>query len=138
MDTNNNRIRSYNMTDGSVNTIAGNGSSADVDGPGIIASFKHPTSCDINLNVMYFTTLNGLKLLNFTTGQVKTVAGNGVAGNHVGPPLISRLNGAGSIRYSGTGSIYYLTDPGNSLVRQFDSSTNTISTLAGSTPGASE
>ncbi len=80
---------------------------------------------DINNNVV--------REVNQATGQIATVAGDGVAGysGDGGPATKAELNDPGGVAVNSAGTELFIADAANNVIREVDLTTGTISTIAG-------
>ncbi len=74
-DTNNYRIRQIDLRNMAVTNLAGNGTSAEVDGPAALASFKRPGGLWCTGDALYVGDYQTLRRIDLATGHVTTVAG---------------------------------------------------------------
>ena len=122
-DFGNNRIRLINITSGIVSNIAGNGSYGYLNGPALQSEFFYPSGVAIdprNGNIIVADTVNiRIRLINITSGNVSTIAGNGYSGYLNGPALQSGF-------YSPYG---VAIDPRNGNIIVADSGNNRIALL---------
>jgi len=81
-DTNHNRILVTNL-DGEVQQIIGNGDPGLEDGPFANAAFDHPQGAVLDGEVLYVadTENHAIRKVDLSTGQVRTIAGNGRQGS---------------------------------------------------------
>jgi len=133
-DNINNRIRKV-ATDGTISTIAGNGTDGyDGDGDAAInASIGGPTCLNFDgAGNLYFTDgFNNVVRKISTSGFITTVAGNGTAGfkGDGGPAASAELNIPSGVFVAPNGNIY-IGDANNFRIRMINSS-GIISTVAG-------
>ncbi|MEU5919014.1 RICIN domain-containing protein [Streptomyces sp. NPDC047141] len=133
-DSNNHRIRKVS-TDGTISTVAGNGT-AGFRGDGGAA-----TSAQLHLPLgvvpdsagsLYITDYHNHRVRMVTTdGKITTVAGTGTAGfkGDGGPAVSAQLNGLHGVAVGGAGDLY-IADHKNHRIRKV-SADGTISTVAG-------
>ena len=128
---------------GTITTYAGNGTvgySGD-GGAAISAEFNYPSglAVDAQNNLYIADYLNAVvRKVNFLTGTITTVVGNGTAGytGDGGPALSAELNLPVRLTFDNANNLY-ITDsnnygsPGNGVVRKVTNVTNIISTFAG-------
>jgi sugar lactone lactonase YvrE len=120
-----------------ISTVAGDGtagfsgdggtaSSAQLDNPGGVA-----IDADGNLYVADADN-DRVRKVEISTGNISTVAGNGVGGysGDGGPATSAQLNGPNRIAIDASGNIY-ISDTYNYRVRKVDVTTGNISTVAG-------
>ncbi|MBK6776474.1 MAG: hypothetical protein IPG74_11780 [Flavobacteriales bacterium] len=127
-DAQNHAIRK--ITGGVVSTLAGNGSSGDVDGTGSSARFYVPTGIDYHNGYVYVSD-NGnhkIKRIDAATGATTTLVGTGFAGTNDGPALVARLYNPTEVRVASNGDVY-ISDYGNHSIRKLTG--GIVSTFAG-------
>jgi hypothetical protein len=126
---------------GTISTVAGNntaGYSGD-GGSAINAQLFVPTGVAFDSAGNMFiadSSNNVIRRVDFVTGNITTVAGNGFGGysGDGGPATIAQLNGPTQLAFDGSGNLY-IADANNARIRKIDSA-GTISTFAGNgTPG---
>ena len=118
VDCDNNRIRKI-ASSGEVTTIAGNGNAGLLDGQGINAEFNLPASMAIDANGNLYVadqSNNSIRKIS-TTGNVTTLAGNGIAGYAEGIGNKAEFNSPRGIGVDSHGNVY-VGDLGNHLVRK--------------------
>lgn len=140
-DTNFHRIRKLDLASGIITTVAGLGTSGSADGvTATQAQFNAPTglALDKNGNLLIADSGNNrIRLLNFTTGTVTTVAGGGNSGADDRQATTSTLSAPSSIALANDND-YLIGDQGNGRVRRVDDATSLISTIAGSSSGGGD
>ncbi len=132
-DTANNRIRRI-ATDGTVSTLAGDGTAGFQDGPGGQARFNAPQGIlpDSLGNIYVADTGNSsLRVIN-AAGEVRTVAGDGTIGSNDSPN--ARFDGLVGVAIDGSNIYVYLADTGNHRIRRLDP-TGTVITVTGAERG---
>ena len=137
-DSGNNRIRRV-ATDGSVSTVAGDGTAGYADGPGASARFNAPQGVAVDASGMVYVADTGNNRIRriAVDGTVSTVAGDGIAGFQDGAGAQARFSAPRGIALDNQGNAY-VADTGNSAVRSVTPSGN-VSTVAGDgTPGSSD
>ena len=117
-DTGNNRIRKI-TPDGSVTTLAGDGTAGFRDGPAHEAQFDAPLglALDGQGNVYVADTYNDRIRLITTDGQVKTLAGTGRPGYKDGPAAEAQLDTPCAVAVNQRGEVF-IADTGNDAVRR--------------------
>jgi RHS repeat-associated protein len=132
-DAGNNRIRRI-APDGTVTTVAGDGTAGYRNGAGAQARFNAPrgVALDQQGNLYVADTGNSAVRLINLSGDVQTVAGDGTAGHNDSPN--ARFNGLQGIGIDGTTVFIYLADSGNHGIRRLDTS-GTVITLTGAERG---
>jgi len=117
--------------DGDVATLVGTGlfDFGDADGPGATALLEHPQGIVFINGTLYVADTYNHKLRTVDPGdlQVVTVAGGSSAGFTDGPQGASSLNEPSGL--SVAGSIIYIADSNNHVIRLLDPETNHVSTL---------
>jgi sugar lactone lactonase YvrE len=136
-DTHNQVIRKLSLTTGIITTIAGNGTqgySGD-NGPATTAQFDLPTALalDTNQNLYIADSANHrIREINSTTGIVTTIAGNGIQGfsGDNGLATVANIDSPTGIAIDTAGNLY-LADTHNQRIREINSATGIITTIAG-------
>lgn len=124
-------VRTVSAT-GDVSTLAGGGPAGSVDGLGSAASFRTlgGIARDAQGNA-YVAETGGHRIRQITpVGQVRTVAGNGVAGSLDGDLASATLNSPGGVAVGANGELYVVELVGN-VVRRVSLS-DRVTTFAGS------
>jgi sugar lactone lactonase YvrE len=151
-DTGNRKIRKVAVSDGTIQTIIGNGSAGVSDGAASGPVLSEPRGMTLNGDTLYITDsgshrvleVNGLAALTPETAPltlVTGVAGNGFAGadGDGGPAATANLNGPRDVAVSGNN--LYIADTGNHKIRRVTKNgqnINMIDTFAGTgVPGSS-
>jgi sugar lactone lactonase YvrE len=133
-DTNNNRVRRI-ATDGTITTVAGNGSSgySGDGGPALNAALSVPNGIAIDaLGNIYIADLNNNRIRKVgTDGNISTVAGNGAPGfsGDGAAATSAELNSPVGVAIDALGNLY-IADTLNQRVRKVGAD-GTISTVAG-------
>jgi uncharacterized repeat protein (TIGR01451 family) len=141
-DETNSRVRRFDVGTGLITTVAGDGV-IGFNGDGILATAAHlaqPRSMAMDASGNVFiadTNNNRIRKVDFLTGLISTVAGNGSGGFVDGVPATTgRVNQPCGIAVDGSGNLY-IADTQNNRVRKVDVATGLIGTLAGgATAGA--
>ena len=117
-DTANHAIRRVDPT-GRVTTVAGNGVPGWQDGPGASARFNGPIgiALDARGRLLVSDTYNDRVRVISPTGDVATLAGEGVPGLADGPALAARFDTPTGLAVAPDGSIL-VADTGNELIRR--------------------
>lgn len=123
-DSLNGRIRKID-TSGNVTTVAGDGTQGG-GGTGTIqsigtASFYYPQgiTLDSSNNIIVADTVNNcIRVIEFSSGLVKTIAGGTSDGYSDGPALSSLFNNPHDVKISADGLSIYVADTGNSVIRR--------------------
>jgi sugar lactone lactonase YvrE len=137
-DSFNNRIRKI-TPNGTVTTIAGNGNAGytPTDTPAADAEFYGPQGLAVDGQGNIFVADFGNNVIReiTTTGVVKTVAGNGIAGYVDGAALTAaEFRSPAAVALDQSGNIF-VADRDNNMIRKITSA-GVVSTLAGTkTPG---
>ena len=110
-DMDNHRIRRLTMA-GEVTTFAGTGIAGATAGAALSAAFNAPCALAIDDAGVVYVTDTGSYLVRAISpgGQVTTIAGDGAAGFHDGPPLEARFFGLEGLDVTGDGSLLYVAD----------------------------
>src|SRR5215813_2697669 len=132
-DTANNRIRRI-AGDGTVTTLAGDGTPGLQNGAGNQARFNAPQgiAVDGDGNVYVADTGNSAVRKIDAAGTVSTVAGDGSIGSNDSPG--ARFDGLVGIAVEGQNIYVYLADSGNHRIRRLDVS-GTVITVSGAERG---
>ena len=132
-DTGNQRIREL-RTDGTITTVAGNGSagfSGDL-GPATTAQINYPRGLAVDAaGNLYIADTANHRVRKFTVGgSISTFAGNGTAGfsGDLGPAASAQLNLPRGLAFDSAGHLF-ISDSGNNRVREVIS--GTMTTVAG-------
>jgi sugar lactone lactonase YvrE len=142
-DTLNNRIRRVDAATGIITTVAGNGRAgfSGDSGPAAGASLSTPSGVIIDRNKNLFITdsfNNRIRQVN-VRGTITTIAGNGTEGfgGDGGPAQNAALFRPFGLALDKANNLFFV-DAANNRVRRIDSTTFTITTVAGNgTPGFS-
>ena len=128
-------IRRINLTTGIITNFAGNGiCAAGADGPALSTSLDSPGALTADSQGrIYFTEAARVRRIDPLTGQVATIAGDGVPGYSGDENLakVARLNDPLGLAIDVNGNVY-ISDTGNCRIRKVLGSTGFISTVAGS------
>ena len=135
-------IRAVEMSTRRARTVLGHyGEAGFADGEHVSAMFNRPTSVEIapdasNSNIEFVVSDTGnnavRKLSVDETGNwfVQTLTGGHSAGYRDGDPVSAAYQSPTDVAFDKTGNIL-VSDKGNNVIRYFDRSTGTTSTLAG-------
>jgi RHS repeat-associated protein len=132
-DTANNRIRRIG-TDGSVTTLAGDGTAGFQDGAGSQARFNAPQGIAVDNQGSIYVADTGnasVRAIN-SAGEVRTLAGDGTVGSNDSPA--ARFDGLMGVATDGANVYVYLSDTGNHRIRRLDPS-GAVITIAGAERG---
>lgn len=140
VDTNNALIRQIVIATGVVTTLAGGAPGAWTNGTGTAASFNQPQGITTDGKNLYVSEWNNndVRQIVIATGVVTTLAGGGTGGvsgltNGTGTAaLFQNLRGITT-----DGTSLYVVDTGNNEIRKIVIATAVVTTLAGSSTGAS-
>ena len=140
-DNQNNRIREVTLSTGVITTVAGTGAAgyAGDGGAATGAQLNAPYGVAVDSfgNNLYIadTNNNVIRKVNFASGKIFTVAGNGRVGNFGdgGPATSAQLYYPAGIALDGTDASndLYVADSGNQKIRKVASATGTITTVVG-------
>lgn len=133
-DTENNRIRSYDLRTGRTRLIAGDGSAGFKDGVGAAAQFNTPVALQRSYDgrKLYIVDQknHAIRVINLKTRVVTTLTGTGKAGYRNGPLRAARLSLPDSLALGGNNALY-LSEVGSQRIRKIDLKKGTISLVAG-------
>jgi streptogramin lyase len=117
-DAGNDAIRKI-ATDGTVTTLAGNGSPGKGNGTGRSASFNSPFGIAVDAAGNVYVADSGNNLIRKITpgGVVSTFAGSGLRGAGNGAGTSSAFNTPAGLAIDATGNIY-VSDEGNNQIRE--------------------
>jgi RHS repeat-associated protein len=129
-DAGNHSIRKI-VADGTVTTVAGNGTTGFADGSGAAARFNNPQGVAVDANGIVYVADSGNHRIRriAADGAVTTLAGDGTAGLTNGQGAQARFNAPQGITVDNSGGLY-IADTGNNVVRYL-SATGEVSTVAG-------
>lgn len=117
-----------------VTTFAGS-SQGYLDGSSASSRFFAPTDACVSPDgaFIYVADYSGhrIRKINKTTNQVSTLAGNGTSGNSNGVGQNAQFSFPTGLAISSDGSLLFVADNGNSLIRKISLSDNTVVTIAG-------
>ena len=130
-DQGNNAIRK--ITPGAVvTTVAGSGTAGNSNGPVLSATFNAPSGIAVNsAGNLYVADCNNneIRLVNLSTGQVTTFAGNTTPGNSGGTGAGASFNHPCGIAIDASGN-FYIADNLNNEIRKITPG-SVVTTLAG-------
>jgi DNA-binding beta-propeller fold protein YncE len=117
-DAENHVIREWDGTN--VTTFAGTGTSGYVDGPRLSAKFSVPIDAVKDSSGNLYITEGGNHTIRKidTSGNVTTLAGNGVSGYANGVGTAARFNQPTKIVYRASENVLYVADTGNNTIRR--------------------
>ena len=133
-DRDNHAIRSVDVTTGSVITVAGTlGVWGSMDGMGPSASFDGPEGLLLSGTTLYVAEVNNhiVRSIDTTTWDVTTLAGTPATPGYVDGPASSAQFDA-PVGMALLGSILYVSQYNNHVIRTIHTSFLTVGTLAGS------
>lgn len=137
-DTQNHRVRAFNVNSGAVSTVAGDGLTTHT-ADGLVAtsaSLKTPTGLALMPNgdlLIADPGDNRVRRLDVATGLLSTVAGTGVQGytGDGATAVAATLNAPSGVAVTRRGEIY-IADTGNNVIRNIEPLNGWITTVAGS------
>ncbi len=129
-DRNNHRIRSI-ASDGTVTTIAGDGTFGFTDGASATAQFNNPTGITIDTsgNIIIADRDNHSIRSIDSDGMVRTIAGDGTFGSTNGASATAQFNSPTGVAIDASGNIV-VADSSNNRIRSI-SPNGMVSTIAG-------
>jgi RHS repeat-associated protein len=132
-DTDNHCIRRV-AADGTVTTLAGNGTAGFQNGQGTQARFNSPRGVAVDTFGNLYVADSGNQAVRVvsTNGSVNTVAGDGTIGSTDAPT--ARFNGLVGIAVDGVSLYVYVADTANHRIRRLNASGATL-TVAGAERG---
>ena len=136
-DSRNNRIRKMDLGTNAVSTVAGRAFPGSNDGVGTGAGFYAPKAVAVSPDgkTLYVSDSgnNMIRKIGLTTGTVSTVAGKGAlaSGSDDGVGAAASFREPRGLAITPDGSILYVADTRNNLIRKIVLATNAVSTLAG-------
>lgn len=136
-DTNNNVIREVTISNGNIQTVAGNGTAGYLgdNAAATSAEMRGPTGVYVDGSFNIFIADHGnnvIREVSAANSNITTVAGNGTAGilGDNGPATSAELNAPTAVRTDSNGDIF-IADTNNSLVREVQAGSFIIKTVAG-------
>ncbi|KAA0249031.1 MAG: hypothetical protein EDX89_24350 [Acidobacteria bacterium] len=133
-DTLNDRIRSLDRWSGQVVTVAGSGLYGAQDGPGPLASFRHPSGLALDgLGNLFVSDEENhtIRKIVLSSGLVSTIAGaTGQQGSSDGVGTAARFRSPRGLAVQG-GNVLWVADLGNNVVRRVDLATHQVTTVGG-------
>ena len=131
-DASNHAIRAVSTATGATTTLAGKGTGIFLDGPVQLAGFNYPldVSLAISSNMLYVADTNNyrIRVVNLTSGVVRTIAGNGAAGFLDGLSAMAFLNGPQLVQFDpSTGHVLFYD---NNRLRSVDPTSGLVTTVA--------
>ncbi len=128
-DTSNRRIRKV-TPDGTVSTVAGDGTRGFLDGPAATAQFDSPVGVAVDGQGTVFVADESRIRKITPDGMVSTLAGSGIFGYQEGPGATAQFASPEGVSVDAGGNVY-VADRNNSRIRKI-APDGTVSTLAGS------
>lgn len=136
-DSENHLVRKVNLVTTAVTTVAGSpGSYGSVDGTGMAAKFRNPNGLSLAADglTLFIADAGNHKIrkINLANNLVTTLAGIGAAGssdNAVG--TLAAFNTPKGVATLPNGSVVYISDTFNSIIRMIDVATTSVTTIAG-------
>ena len=113
--------------------MAGSGSAAFTNGPGVAASFSGPKGVAIDSSgIAYVADVanHRVRQIVMSTGAVTTLAGSGTAASTDGTGTAAAFSGPASLALDGLGNLY-VTDTGAHRIRKVVLATQVVTTMAG-------
>ena len=134
----NERVRKVTVSNGIINTIAGTGT-AGYNGdniPATSAELNDPNAVSIDdMGNVYIAEVvsNRIRKVDYSTGIITTVAGNGTAGffGDTGPATAAEINNPYGVTVDPAGSTIFIGDAYNYRIRQVTLLSGIITTMAG-------
>ncbi len=117
-DLNNHRIRRVVISTGAVATLAGNGTGSTFDGTGTSAQFNGPIAVTTDGSNLYVVEFNRVRQLVISSGEVTTLAGDGIAGTTDEYGTTARFNDPEGIVSDGTH--LFIGDNTNHRIRKIE------------------
>jgi sugar lactone lactonase YvrE len=135
-DIYNQRIRKITVSDGTIQTVAGNGSMNFLgEGlPATSAGLSRPSGIALDAAGNLFVSANNrIRKVSASDGTIHTVAGTGTSGfsGDAGPATSANLRSPKGIAVDASGNLY-IADYNNHRIRKVHSNDGTISTVVGS------
>ena len=138
-DANDNIIRKVSAATGEITTVAGtvsaSGFSGDT-GPATSAELNNPNAVAVDAaGDLFIVDLGNVRIreVSAATGDINTIAGNGskgYTGDH-NPATSAEFSSPGGIAVNPAGTLVYIGDSGNHVVRLVNLTTGIITTYAG-------
>jgi sugar lactone lactonase YvrE len=136
-DQNSSVVRGVDLSSGLIETVAGNGTvgySGD-GGQAAAAQLADPQALAANGNMLYIADLENhvIRSVDLTSGVIETVAGDGTSGysGDGGAAAAAQLYYPQGVAVSPDGSLLYIADTFNNVVRSVDLTSGVIKTVAG-------
>lgn len=133
-DTENNRIRSFDLRTGRTRFIAGSGTAGFTNGVGSTAQFNTPVALQLSPDGKKLYVVDqknhAVRVVTLKTKQVTTLTGTGKAGYRNGSLSKARLSLPDSLAL-GPKNTLFLSEVGTQRIRKIDLAKQSISLLAG-------
>lgn len=133
-DTENNRIRSYDLRTGRTRFIAGSSTAGFKNGVGSAAQFNTPVALQLSPDGKKLYVVDqknhAIRVVTLKTKQVTTLTGTGKAGYRNGSLTNARLSLPDSLAL-GPKNTLFLSEVGTQRIRKIDLAKQTIGVLAG-------
>jgi sugar lactone lactonase YvrE len=139
-DTGHNLIRRVDATSGIISVVAGSGIARGADGfgggaPATQVQLSNPTGVAVDTvgNLYIADTGNALvRFVDAKSGRIRTIAGTGNAAydGDLGPAVSASLRNPTAVKVDAAGDVY-IVDSGNNAIREVESATGIIKTVAG-------
>jgi hypothetical protein len=136
-DGNNNRIREVVKATGDIITVAGDGKAgySGDNGPATAAELHNPNTVAVDSAGDLFISdenNNRIRELVQATGEIMTIAGNGIAGysGDNGPATAAEIDSPRGLSVDSAGDVFFADNP-NNRVREVVKATGDIITVAG-------
>jgi len=131
------QIRLIDMATKTVSTLAGRGGiGGDSDGSRRGSRFRNPQGVSVTPNgstaVVADSGNHKIRLVNISTGEVRTLAGSGAEGSRDGAAGSASFRNPSDVEVTPDGSKAVVADGDNNKIRLVDMATGVVSTLAGS------
>ena len=129
------RIRKVVLATQAVTTVAGSGTGTFADGAGVAASFNQPYGivCDASGNAYVADHGNHrIRKIVLSSATVTTLAGSGAPSSANGVGAAAGFNRPINVVVDSSGTLLFVADHDNRMIRQIVIATQTVTTLAGS------
>lgn len=127
-----NRIRKVSASDGTISTVAGDGTSG-ISSDGVVGTSASITASSVIVDGagnIYFSESFRIRKISVIDGKITTLAGNGIAGfsNDGVVATSASISSTPPLALDGAGNLYFSD---NRRIRRINASDGTISTVAG-------